>query len=131
MARERSGGPRAAGPTTRGSGSGSAPDSPGTGHRDSQRDDKSGFTVAEVSNSNDGNDAGSAADMTMPRGEPFEDLERGAVGELFEAAPLGFDGGKAVVDFEFDLAGQTPRALRRNVRALKPKIAVAWHSPGG
>ena len=85
MARERSGGPRAAGPTTRGSDRGSAPDDPGASDGDSYRADDSdtatGSTAAQVHVFPDPDDSAGDDDLT-PRQRRVLEVIRDWVGRL-------------------------------------------------
>ena len=82
-----------------------------------------------MSNCDDRNDAGNAADVTMPRGEPFEDLKCGTVGELLETPPLGFNGFQTLVNLEFDFGQHVPGAFRGQIGGRRT-IAYGHHAGG-
>jgi hypothetical protein len=52
--------------------------------------------------------------MSMPRRQPVERLERGAIGEAFEAPPFGFDRRQVAVDAE----AQVPRHFAKTLGAI-------------
>ena len=61
---------------------------------DGERCDKGGFAVRIAADDDDRPNVVGRADMALPYRQPFEGLERRALGGLLEAAPFAFDSGK-------------------------------------
>jgi hypothetical protein len=90
-----------------------------SGH-DTERQDESDVAVAEAADGDDGAHALARSDMPLPRREPIKRLERGAVGEPFEAAPFGFDRVQIAVDPQIEARGTSRSASLRRATAVAP-----------
>ena len=72
--------------------------------RDAERQDEGGGAAGEAADDDRRLDLGAQPDMPVPRGEPVEGLEHGAIGDRFETPPLRLDRGQITVNAETEIA---------------------------
>ena len=76
---------------------------------DGKRQNERGLAIGIGTDDDDGPHAVGPPDVPVPSGEPIETLERGAVGDVFEAAPLAFHRLQIVVDDDAEIGREFAR----------------------
>ena len=77
--------------------------------RDGKRQDERGLAIRIGADDDDGPHAVRPSDVPVPGGEPIKALECGAVGDVFEAAPLAFDRVEIVMDDDAEIGREFTR----------------------